>query len=103
MEGEKVTKWGEDFFVLFVFSLCLGVCVCVFAFCFVVFFVVLLVFFFFFFFFFFFLLSHFSKPLKFVLGLPKWKSIERKKNISRQEKNDDFAPSEKYSPYAPAM
>ena len=50
MKGGKVTKCGTPpFFFLFCFVL----------FCFVVF--------------------HFSKPLKFVLGLPKWESSIRKK------------------------
>ena len=40
---------------------------------------------------------HFSKPLKFVLGLPKWEFSTRK----IIQKND-FESSEKYSSYAPA-
>ena len=56
------------------------------------------------FFFFFFFACHFSKPLKYVLGLPIWKfstgkSISCQEN-KNQEKND-FAPSEKFSCYAP--
>ena len=49
---------------------------------------------FFFFAFFFFLLFHFSKPLKFVLGVPKWKFSTGKKHFmpGRKIKKNDFAP-----------
>ena len=53
MEGRKVIKWGEDLF-LFFFK-----------------FIYLFLNFFFTF--------HFSKPVKFVLGLPKWKIFYREK------------------------
>ena len=43
-------------------------------------------FFFFFSFFFFFFAFHFSKPLEFVWGAPKWKISTGKKYISRLEK-----------------
>ena len=52
----------------------------------------------FFFFFKFYLAFHFSKPLKFVLGWPKWEFSTWKKHI-KPGKNY-FAPSEKYSSYA---
>ena len=47
---------------------------------------------------------HFSKPLKFVLGLPKWKFSTVKKHFTPGKKirKNDFAPSEKFSCYAPA-
>ena len=50
------------------------------------------------FFFFFFFASHFSKPPKFVLDLPKWKFSAGKKI-----RKNGFAPSEKFSSYAPAF
>ena len=77
MEGGKVTKWGggegEDLLFFFFFFFC-------FAF-------------------------HFSKPLKFVLGLPKWEFSTRKKHFTPGKKirKNDFAPSEKYSSYAPTV
>ena len=57
-----------------------------------------------FFFFFFFFACHFSKPVKFVLGLPKWNVLPGKsiqagwEKITKSRKND-FAPSEKFSCY----
>ena len=72
-------KLGEDLF---------------FCFCFVV--VVVVVVFFFFAF-------HFSKRLRFVLGVPKWKFSTRKKTLHARKKiRNDLAPSEKFSCYAPA-
>ena len=46
---------------------------------------------------------HFSKPLKFVLGLPKWEFSTGKKAFQAGEKirKNDFAPSENFSSYAP--
>ena len=63
MEGEKVTNWGEDFFLKNFFK----------YFCFSLF-----------------------KITKFVLGLRKWKFSTGKKIMK-----NDFAPSEKFSCYAP--
>ena len=53
---------------------------------------------------FFFLAFHPSKRLKFVLGLPKQESSTGKKYLmlGKKIKKNDFAPSEKYSCYAPA-
>ena len=45
---------------------------------------------------------HFSKPLKFILGLPKWKFSTGKKHFTPGKKSGDFAPSEKFSCYTPA-
>ena len=44
----------------------------------------------------------FSKPLKFVLGLPKWEFSNGKKHFipGNKIRKTDFAPSEKYSSYA---
>ena len=55
-------------------------------------------------FFFFFFCFYFSKPLKFVLGLPKWKFSTGKKHFTPgKNQENDFAPSEKFfSCYAPA-
>ena len=124
-EGGKVTKLGEDLLLfclfvclfslvcLFILLVCLFVFVCLF--CFVRFlFLFLFLFFFLFCFVFFFLFiflfvcffaSHFSKPLKFVLGLPKWKFSTGKKAFHSGEKikKNDFAPSKKFSCYAPAQ
>ena len=52
---------------------------------------------------FFFFAFHFSKPLKFVLGLPKWKFSTGKKHFTAGKKlrKNDFAPSEQFSCYAP--
>ena len=47
-------------------------------------------------FFFFFFACHFSKPLKFILGLPKWEFSTGKKI-----RKNGFAPSEKHFSYAP--
>ena len=54
---------------------------------------------------FFFFASNFSKALKFVLGLPKWKFSTGKKHFTLGKKTgkNDFAPSEKFSCYAPAV
>ena len=54
-------------------------------------------------FFFFFFFFCFSKPLKFVLGLPKWKVSTGKKHFMAGKKlrKNNFAPSEQYSCYAP--
>ena len=52
------------------------------------------------FFFSFFFCFSLSKPLKFVLGLPKWEFSTGKNYFTSGEKNrknNDFAPSEKYS------
>ena len=49
----------------------------------------------------FFFSFHFSIPLEFVLGLPKWE-FSTHKNEFHARKND-FAPSEKYSSYAPGL
>ena len=67
MEGWKVIKWGEDHFLSFFCSLFL------FLFLFVFFLFVFCLFVFAF---------HLSKPLKFVLGLPKWKFSIGKKNFT---------------------
>ena len=57
-----------------------------------------------FFFFFFFFAFHFSKPMKFVLGLPKGEFLPGKSiHTGKKFKKNDFAPSEKYSFYAPAI
>ena len=49
-------------------------------------------------FFFFFFASHFSKPLKFVLGLPKWKFSTGKKHFTPGKKirKNDFAPQKNF-------
>ena len=54
---------------------------------------------------FFFLACHFSNPLKFVLGLPKYKFSTGKKHFTpgRKIRKTDFAPSEKSSCYTPAL
>ena len=54
-------------------------------------------------FFFFFFASHFSKSVKFVLGLPKWKFSTGKKlfTLGKKIRKNDFAPSEKISCYTP--
>ena len=84
MEGGKVTKWAEDlFFVLFCFLSCFIFLVVVFVLLLVFFFVLFLFCYGFFFFFAF----HFSKPLKFVLGLPKWKFSTRKKHFMLGKKS----------------
>ena len=46
---------------------------------------------------------HLSKPLKFILGLPKWEFSTRKKHFTLEKQfwKNDFAPSKKYSSYAP--
>ena len=51
----------------------------------------------------FFFLSTFKKRQKFVLGLPKWKFSTGKKRFTPGKKSgkNDFAPSEKFSCYAP--
>ena len=56
-----------------------------------------------FFFILFYFIFHFSKQLKFVLGLPKWEFSTGEKSILRREKNKEklVCPSEKYSSYAP--
>ena len=56
-------------------------------------------------FFFFFFAFHFSKRLKFVLGVPKWKFSTGKKafHAGKKIKKNDFAPSEKFSCYAPEL
>ena len=47
--------------------------------------------------------TFFSKPLKFVLGLPKWKFSTGKKHFTPGKvRKNDFAPCEKFSHYAPA-
>ena len=48
---------------------------------------------------------HFSKWLKFVLGLPKWKFPTGKKHFTpgKKVRKNDFAPSEKFSCYAPGI
>ena len=83
MEGGKVTKCKMRrgpvlfcFFVLFFF-------VFVFVFCFFVF------------------ASHFSKPLKFVFGQPKWKFSTGKKyfTLGKKIRKNDFAPLENLSCY----
>ena len=77
---EKVPNWEEDLFFFFFF------------------------FFFFCFFFFFFFAFHFSKRLKFVLGVPKWKVSTGKKKHFTPGKNQEkmtLPPSEKFSCYAP--
>ena len=45
---------------------------------------------------------HFSKPLKFVLGLPKWEFFYRKKafHLGKKIRKNNFALSEKYFFYA---
>ena len=107
MEG-KVLKRRKDlfFFVLFCFDFCFCFvyfcfcfCFCLFLFCFVLFcfvlfflFFLLLFFFFFFFLFFFFVLLfflHFSKRLKFVLCVPKWKFSTGKKAFHAGKKNQE--------------
>ena len=47
----------------------------------------------------------FSKPLKFVLGLPKWKFSSGKKHFTpgKKVRKNDFASSAKLSSYAPAQ
>ena len=57
-----------------------------------------------FFFFFFFFAFRFSKPQKLVMGLLKWKfSIgEKTFHAGKNIRKNDFAPSEKFSCYAPA-
>ena len=52
---------------------------------------------------FFFFAFHFSKPLKFVWGLPKWEFSAGKNHFmpGKKIRKKDFAPSEKYSSYAP--
>ena len=55
---------------------------------------------------FFFLSFYISKRLKFGLGLPKWKFATGKKHFTPGEKclrKNDFAPSEKFSCYAPGL
>ena len=53
-----------------------------------------------FFFFFFFFAFHFSKPLKFVFRLPKWKLSTGKKHFTPEKNQEsDFSPSEKDSSY----
>ena len=53
--------------------------------------------------FFFFFASHFSKPLKFVLGLPKWKFSNGKKYFMPGKKSEKITlpPSERFSCYTP--
>ena len=46
--------------------------------------------------------SHFSKPRKFVLGLPNWKFSTRKKHFTRREKMT-LPPQEKFSCYVPEI
>ena len=59
--------------------------------------------FFFFFFFFFFFAFHFSKPLKFVLGLPKWKFSTRKKyfTVGKNQEKITLPPLQNFPPNAP--
>ena len=65
----KVTKWGEDFFLLFFF----------FAF-------------------------HFSKPLKFVLGLPKWEFSTREKHFTLGKNSGKMSfPLLKHIPLTPLL
>ena len=55
---------------------------------------------------FFFFAFHFSKPLKFFLGVPKWEFSTGKKHFmpgKKIRKKNYFVPSEKYSCYAPAL
>ena len=56
-------------------------------------------------FFFFFFAFHFSKPQKFVLGLPKGEFSTGKGHFTprRKIRKNDFAPSEKYSSNASAL
>ena len=51
---------------------------------------------------FFFFAFHFSKPLKFVFGLPKCEFSTGKKafHTGKKIRKNDFAPSEKYYSYA---
>ena len=53
----------------------------------------------------FFFAFHFSKRLKFVFGLLKWEFFTGKKVFHAEKKirKNDFAPSEKYSCYAPGL
>ena len=77
MEGKKVTKSGED--------LCVCICVCVF--CFVLFFA-----------------FYFPKPLKFVLGLPKWKFSTGKKHFTPGKKSGKWlCPLRKFCLLRPCM
>ena len=56
------------------------------------------------FFFFFFLLFHFSKPLKFVLGLPKWELSTGKKHFSSRKKSGKTTlPPLKNTPLTPVI
>ena len=93
------------FFVLFLFLFifvlfCLFACL--FLFCFVCLFVCLFVLCLFLFYFVF--SFHFSKP-EIVLGLPKWEFPTGKKHFTLEKKfrKNEFAPSEKYSSYAPGV
>ena len=74
MEGGEVTKWGYDLFV----CVCGGGCVCV-------------------------CVSHFSKPLKFVLGLQKWKFSTGKKHSTPGKKSGKMTlpPQKKNFPVTP--
>ena len=77
MEGGKVTKWGEDLFFFFFF-------------------------FFFLFSFFFFFASHFSKPLKYVLGLLEWTFSTGKKHFTPGKKSGKMTlPPQKNFPVTP--
>ena len=53
----------------------------------------------------FFFFFHFSKRLKFVLGLPKWGFSTEKIAFHARKKirKNNFAPSEKYACYAPCQ
>ena len=46
----------------------------------------------------FFFFCHFSKPLKFVLGLPKWKFSTGKKHFTPEKKirKNEFAPQKNF-------
>ena len=49
---------------------------------------------------------HFSKPLKFVLGLPKWEFSTGERHFTpgkKKKRKNDFAPSEKYFSYASGL
>ena len=81
---------------------CVCGCVCFVLFCFVLFCFVLFCFVLFCVFFFFFFAFYFSKPLKFVLGLPKWKFSTGKKHFTPGKKSEKMTlPPQKNLPVTP--
>ena len=71
MKGGKVTKWGEDLCIVKFFFFFCSLFFCFVLFCF-------------------FFAFHFWKPLKFVLGLPKWEFSTGKKDFTLGKKSGEM-------------